>query len=569
VALAAFVMLALKPSLVADPGFQLSFVAVLAIVAIAIPLSEKLRQTGEWRPTPRTPHPPSVPQVLKTLSECLFWNERKFRAELRRGPIQYGLDKSPVACSMPLRLVQPLLRWLAILIITSTAIQASTLPLSVLYFNRIAPIGILTNIVSGALAAVMMLGAIAAACLSAANEWLASQIESAVVCAHYLLVHAARPFKPIPGATFRVAHYEDWRAGLYIAYFAFIVAISLLIDGWRPVYLVSAALDEPGPGSGPKPEPGSAGRRHKLFRPGPSAVVCGAGLVVCLIAMTVPARPRADGKLVIHFLDVGQGDSILVLFPQGATMLVDAGGEIKAGAADEDASAESRARSFIGEMVVSRFLWSLGLTRIDYAVATHADRDHIGGFSEVIRNFDVGQAVIASAPLDDIEFEDFAGTLKRSAVPASIVSAGERYRIQGVEVEILWPPGGSDARQMSGNDRSIVMRLVYGSVAVLLTGDIEREGEAALLRSGMDLGADLLKAPHHGSKTSSSEALLDAARPRWTIISVGERSRFGHPHKEVVDRYLDRGISVYQTGRDGTISAQIDGASVLITAYNR
>jgi competence protein ComEC len=122
---------------------------------------------------------------------------------------------------------------------------------------------------------------------------------------------------------------------------------------------------------------------------------------------------------------------------------------------------------------------------------------------------------------------------------------------------------------MSGNDRSIVIRLVYGSVAVLLTGDIEREGEEALLRTGVDLRADLLKVPHHGSKTSSSDALLDAVRPRSAIISVGERSRFGHPHRAVVDRYLDRGIRVYQTGRDGAVSAQIDGATALITTYKR
>jgi competence protein ComEC len=558
VALAAFIMLALKPSLVADPGFQLSFVAVLAIVSIAVPLTSRLRQTGEWLPTARTPHPPSVPQALKTISECLFWNEQKFRVSMLGGPVRYALDKSPAACSLPVRIAQPLLRWLAALIITSTAIQAATLPLGVLYFNRIAPVGILTNIVSGTFAAVMMLGAVAASCLGGINQWMASQIESAVASAHYLLVHAASPFIRIPGATFRVAHFEDWRATIYIAYFALVVAISLLIEAWRPVHVASPGR------AGPGRVPG------RVFRAAPFAAVCGAGLIVCFIIIAVPSSPRGYGRLMIHFLDVGQGDSALIIFPQGATMLVDAGGEIRAGPAEsEGSSGEPGAGSFIGEMVVSRFLWSLGLTRIDYAVVTHADRDHIGGFSEVIRNFDVGQAVVASAPAGEVEFDDFAALLARRAVPASLVSGGESFNIQGVAVEVVWPPGDSRAGQMSGNDRSIVIRLVYGSVAVLLTGDIEREGEEALLRTGVDLRADLLKVPHHGSKTSSSDALLDAVRPRSAIISVGERSRFGHPHRAVVDRYLDRGIRVYQTGRDGAVSAQIDGATALITTYKR
>jgi competence protein ComEC len=558
VALAAFIMLALKPSLVADPGFQLSFVAVLAIVSIAVPLTSRLRQTGEWLPTARTPHPPSVPQALKTISECLFWNEQKFRVSMLGGPVRYALDKSPAACSLPVRIAQPLLRWLAALIITSTAIQAATLPLGVLYFNRIAPVGILTNIVSGTFAAVMMLGAVAASCLGGINQWMASQIESAVASAHYLLVHAASPFIRIPGATFRVAHFEDWRATIYIAYFALVVAISLLIEAWRPVHVASPGR------AGPGRVPG------RVFRAAPFAAVCGAGLIVCFIIIAVPSSPRGYGRLIIHFLDVGQGDSALIIFPQGATMLVDAGGEIRAGPAEsEGSSGEPGAGSFIGEMVVSRFLWSLGLTRIDYAVVTHADRDHIGGFSEVIRNFDVGQAVVASAPAGEVEFDDFAALLARRAVPASLVSGGESFNIQGVAVEVVWPPGDSRAGQMSGNDRSIVIRLVYGSVAVLLTGDIEREGEEALLRTGVDLRADLLKVPHHGSKTSSSDALLDAVRPRSAIISVGERSRFGHPHRAVVDRYLDRGIRVYQTGRDGAVSAQIDGATALITTYKR
>ena len=111
----------------------------------------------------------------------------------------------------------------------------------------------------------------------------------------------------------------------------------------------------------------------------------------------------------------------------------------------------------------------------------------------------------------------------------------------------------------SANNDSIVVRLNYGANTILLTGDIERESEEALIKSGINLRAEVLKIPHHGSKTSSTEAFIDVVQPRWAILSVGERSRFGHPHEVVVERYRKRGIALLQTGRDGMIRVQSDG----------
>jgi competence protein ComEC len=576
VALAAFFMLGLNPSLVADAGFQLSFIAVAAIVAIAMPLAEKLRRIGQWRPAPQTPRPPQCPQAIKILAECLFWNERTFRADMSRGLVQYRLDKSRASRSFALRLVQPLLRWLAILVITSASAQLATLPLSVFYFNRIAPVGILINVLAGLLSAAMMLGAIASAALSPVSLWLAEQIETVVSVSHLLLVQSAAPFAEVPGATFRAPHFEDWRTMLYPAYFALLGVITLLIDRWRPVYVVERGLDyleEGDEEEGQKKAGASLAWACSKLNPARVAAFCGAGLMLCVSAFTSTAAPVSGGKLVIHFLDVGQGDSALVVFPQGATMLVDAGGEIRlkevAGDPDgeESASEAITGRSFIGEMVVSRFLWSLGITRIDYAIVTHSDRDHIGGFPEIIRNFSVGQVVFGGVPGDNPEFNQLAAMLSERGIPAAIVSAGESFNIEGVTVEVLWP--ALAARAMSENDRSVVIRLVYGSVAALLTGDIERVAETALLESGRDLRADLLKVPHHGSNTSSGDEFLRAVDPASAVISVGERSPFGHPHKAVVDRFLGRGIMLYRTGQVGTVSAETGGESFAVTTYRR
>jgi competence protein ComEC len=320
-------------------------------------------------------------------------------------------------------------------------------------------------------------------------------------------------------------------------------------------------------------------------------------LLASMIAIIRPATIAPTGKLAIHFLDVGQGDSALIVFPRGTTMLVDAGGELPIGRVTnhtklEDVAmpgqqpAEAMANRpasdadgdtgeapinddglAIGEAVVSRFLWSQRRTRLDYALATHADADHIAGFSEVMKNFHIGQGLIGHRPTDDFEYKQFASVVRQNGIPLGSLAAGQRFDIEGVTVEVLWPPRAASLPVTSNNDESAVLRLVYGSIAILLTGDIEEPAEAALIASGVDLHADVLKVPHHGSKTSSTGAFLDRVRPRCAIISVGERSRFGHPHQVVIERYLSRGIRLLQTGRDGMVTIDTDGTVCDVRTY--
>ena len=571
VALAAFFMLALKPALVADPGFQLSFAAVAGITALALPIADKLRGVGEWRPTATAPHPPLCSRWVRFAAELLFWNERRFEAEMRHAPVRYQMDKTRAARVAERLGIQPLLRGVTLLMITSTSIQLTTLPLMAMYFNRAAPVGVLLNVVAGFLTGTLMLTSLAAIAAGAISAWLAAKLTYIVAAAHYLLVNSVVPFANLPSATFRVAHYEGSQSIIYALYFVPLAMLAVMIDRWRPIdqYLPIDRLPELSAMRrvrAPATERPGKTVRFRLF-----ALVCLLSLVVALVAVVRPTPGKPTGKLTVHFLDVGQGDSALIVFPKGATMLVDGGGEIhfkRSEANREDSEDEFTDRGFsVGEAVVSRFIWSLGRTRVDYVLATHADADHMDGATDVVRNFRVGQSIVGHAPVSDPEFERFKHVVEQRNVSMAAVAAGERFTVDGVQVEVLWPPRPTQAPVTSGNNDSVVLRLVYGSVALLLTGDIEQAAEDRLIESGVNLRADVLKVPHHGSKTSSTEAFIDAVQPRCAVISVGERSRFGHPHANVVSRYVEHGVRLFQTGRDGTVTIETDGRSLEMRTF--
>ena len=582
VALAAFVMLALNPALVADPGFQLSFAAVAGIVMLALPLTERLRSIGQWRPSSWTPHPPGCSRVMRLVAETIFWNERGFRDEMRKAPIKFRVKKARAARVLGRLRVQSVLRGCVLLMLTSITIQLSTLPLTVFYFNRVAPVGVLLNLVAGVLTAVLMAAGTLAITVGTLSHSLGSLLGSVAAGAHFALANAIVPFSELPFASFRTAHYEGREAIVYALYFIPFVLLAVLIDAWRP-------LDRKGrAAAGNQNEKGTA---RVVPRPDRRAVrwVCASSLMIALAAVVHPLAPRANGKLTIHFLDVGQGDSALIVFPRGTTMLVDGGGEIdlnsnrsdvKLPLLTDDVSIERNQaqgrdrdvsdRSFtIGEAVVSRFLWSMHRTSVDYMLATHAHVDHIGGLSQVADNFSVGEAIFGHLPWGNLEFDRLADKFTRRGVPLAEVSAGESFELDGVRVEVLWPRPISSLPVTSGNNDSVVLRLVFGSVAVLMAGDIEQPAEQDLVRSGIDLRAHVLKVPHHGSKTSSTATFIDAVRPSYAVFSVGERSRFGHPRPEVVERYVARGTAVLQTGRNGTITIETDGASVGVSTHRK
>jgi competence protein ComEC len=581
VAFAAFVMVALQPSVLTDPSFQLSFVAVAAIAGLALPLIEALRQIAQWRPTPVSPHPPSCAQPVRIIAEVLFWDERRFTERLRESAIRYRPDKSPAAAWLSRWRLQWLLRSTATLLITSAAIQLCTLPLMACYFNRVTPVGVLLNVFSGLLSFVILIGALAAIAFAGFAAWLETLFVWIVNFGHSLLENSIAPFNKIPGATFRVAHYEGSWSIVYVLYFLPVTALAARIALWRPVDHFAAFR----PAKRSQVVPGAATQSLLNQRRSPTAFrLLTVSVLVSAVVVASPPAKSSNGNLVVHFLDVGQGDAALIEFPRGTTMLVDAGGELRIGetskktatpaygseseplAADAEAAFTDSA-FHVGEAVVSRFLWSQGRTNLDYALATHSHADHMGGLQYVERNFSVGQALVGRTPTDEREFRIFRRASLVTSTRVGVVESGQQFDIEGVKVQVLWPPPPAVIPITSGNDDSVVLRLVYGSVAILLAGDIELAAERGLLESGWDLRADVLKVPHHGSRTSSTEQFLEAVRPRAAVISVGERSRFGHPHLSVIARYQKKAVRLFLTGRDGTVTVQTDGQSLDFSTY--
>lgn len=560
VSLAAFLMLVHNPILVTDAGFQLSFAAVAGIVAIALPIQDRLRRIGEWQPSAHTPHPPICSRFTRKLAEALFWDEPAFRREMRTSVLRFLLDKSSASRLLSRARLQTALRWTFLMLLTSVAVQLTTLPLTIYYFNRAAPAGIVLNVLAGPLTALLMFAGIGALVLDGVAV-PARMFAIVGKAAHGLLAYSVIPFLDLPGMSFRVPHYEGAWALLYLAYCGLIVMLCVLIDRWSPVEWVLPARS-----TGARPMLGPPPRRLWL--------ICSLCFATALALVLQPTPRLGTQRLVVHFLDVGQGDSALVVFPAGTTMLVDGGGEPRftrggvndgesQGSEIADLYADSSLR--IGEAVVSRFLWSRGLTSLDYVLATHEDSDHIGGLSDVLENFRIGQLVVGAAPGAAARLDRLARMAETRRVSVGRVQSGDRFEVDGVGVEILWPP--EDAAG-SGNDESVVVRLVYGSVAVLMTGDIEHVAEGRLVESGVTLRADVIKVPHHGSKTSSGEPFLEAVSPSVAVFSVGELSRFGHPHDEVVGRYRALGTRILTTGVSGMVTVETDGRSLSVRTHS-
>jgi competence protein ComEC len=260
------------------------------------------------------------------------------------------------------------------------------------------------------------------------------------------------------------------------------------------------------------------------------------GLALMLPAAALPAPAPAPGEAWVTVFDVGQGLAVLVRTAHRA-LLYDAG------------PAYGR-ESDSGERIVVPALRALGVARLDMLLLTHNDTDHTGGALSVLENLEVG-AVLSSLP----ERHPLL------AMPSSPVRCrrGQAWDWDGVTFEVLHPaPGALPARR---NDASCVLRVSAAGAAMLLTGDIERGAEGELARAGL-ARADALLVPHHGSRSSSSEAFLDAVAPRLALAPTGYRSRFGHPHPEVLARYAARGIALLRTDLDGAVTVRLAAAGV-------
>jgi competence protein ComEC len=267
-----------------------------------------------------------------------------------------------------------------------------------------------------------------------------------------------------------------------------------------------------------------------------------AGITILAAAVQVASWyvERAGGdELRVTFLSVGQGDSTVVELPGGRVILVDGGG---------------LSTTFdVGERVIAPFLLRRKILTVDSVVLTHPDFDHYGGLSYIIDRFGVKEVWTNGSRGGGSRYHRFQRACRGGAKQV-LARRGVRRLAGGVEIAVLHPPrAGTD----DSNDASVVVRLAYAGVGILLTGDLERDGERELVGRGGDLHSTILKVPHHGSRTSSTALLLEAVAPRLAIVSVGHRNRYRMPHPDVVERYRSRSIAVLRTDRDGAVEIRV------------
>lgn len=263
-------------------------------------------------------------------------------------------------------------------------------------------------------------------------------------------------------------------------------------------------------------------------------------------------QPATVKEIIVKVLDVGQADSILIQTPQQA-ILIDTG----------DVGTKEKLVSYIKQA---------GIAELDKVIITHAHADHLGGMAELIENIPIKQIYDTTFPATTATYRNYLSTVKKKKIPFSRLFAGNHIELDnGVSLKTLAPEKefikGSDS---DVNNSSIVLKLSYGDFSMLLTGDAEAESEQLMLkRYKTDLKSQVLKSPHHGSRTSSSAAFLKAVAPETVVISVGANNDYHHPHPSIMKRYQAAKMKIFRTDLDGTVTIRSDGKTYTIMKEKR
>ena len=244
-------------------------------------------------------------------------------------------------------------------------------------------------------------------------------------------------------------------------------------------------------------------------------------------------------KMQVHYIDVGQGDATLIE-TDGHAMLIDAGNNSK------------------GTFVQS-YLLSKGIKSLDYVIGTHPDADHVGGLDVIIYKFDCQNVLLPDITADTRTWEDVELSMKEKELQPFYPAVGDTFSLGGASFTVISP---NRAYGDETNDWSVGILLTHGKNRFLFTGDAGEKAEQDMIKSGISLQADVYKASHHGSKTASSEAFLDAVSPKYGVISCGEDNDYGHPSARTLNSFRQRGMKVFRTDKQGTIVAESDGTDI-------
>jgi competence protein ComEC len=522
---AALAVLIWSPRALFEASFQMTFLAIVAIAGIAMPLGERsflpyaraarnLHQL--WRDTAI---PPRFAQLRVTLR---MWGE----------PLAGILGKW--AYLLPARIVITVLWAVQLVLIGLIAEAVMVLPMA-MYFHRATVFALPANMICIPLIAVLAPLGLVTFLVSLISPWLAALPGSALALLLHGVTGAINRISQVPAADLRVPGPNLTHALLAVACFAFCC--------W-------------------------AVRRSRAY--------AWAALIVLPLAAAIvlwPVPPAVHpNQLEVTAIDVGQGDSLLVVGPTGQAMLIDAGGPTGAAANAENAVGllSSDSAFDIGEEVVSPYLWSRQFRRLDVVALTHAHSDHMGGMPAVLRNFRPRELWVAVDP-NSAPYRALLAEAATLGIRVRHLHAGDRIPWDTLDLAVLAPtPDYTNPGPPINND-SLVLRMQYGQSSALLEGDAEAPSEhqmvaASLTNPAAQLGPDtLLKVGHHGSRTSTTPDFLALVAPQDAVISVGLHNTFGHPRSEIIQRLHDAhalvfridqfGLTTFLLSRDGQISA--------------
>lgn len=257
------------------------------------------------------------------------------------------------------------------------------------------------------------------------------------------------------------------------------------------------------------------------------------------IIITKNKDPKAEKNLEVHFIDVGQGDSILIKQDKN-NMLIDAGDNKY-------------------EKPVVAYLKNIGVTELNYVIGTHPHADHIGGLDAVINSFDIGKVIMPKVTHTSKTYEDVLLAVESKNLKITPPVVGDTYKLGDAIFTIIAP---NSEKYSDLNNYSIVIKMKYGENILLFTGDAETLSEKEILENGQSIKADILKIGHHGSYTATSIEFLDRVDPDYAVIQVGKDNKYGHPHIEIIERLEDKKIVIYRNDINGNIIAICDGKNI-------
>jgi competence protein ComEC len=413
-----------------------------------------------------------------------------------------------------------LLGWITATMIGSLAVEAVLLPVSASVFSRVTSAGLILNLVAVPAMGVVQIAALLVTIFDAvplvAYEagWTAHAAASALVSSAELVTMA-------PWLTTRVPPPSP---ALILVYYGALVAA---LAGRGRVRIVSPVV----------------------FLVSLAAMVSGAGADLARLS-----RSQLEPRLRVTVFDVGQGESIL-LENERQALLVDTGGTPFGGGID------------IGRRVLALALWARDIRSLDAMLVTHGDPDHLGGALAVVDDFRPGRIWEGIRLPHHIPTQELLNAAARRRIPVSPLRAGQVLRHGNVQLRVLHPPPPDWERRRVRNDDSVVIEVLYEDIAILLTGDVSADIERAIVPLLSAARTRVLKVAHHGSRTSSSTALLEAWRPQIAVISCGRGNRFGHPAPEVLRRLEAIGATVLRTDLDGQITIETDGSQITTRTF--